>query len=75
MHILSGHLSFQIEHHLFPDIPSSRYAEMSVRVKDICARHNVPYNSKPMSQQYLSVVKKMYRNSIPGKGGMEISPS
>jgi NADPH-dependent stearoyl-CoA 9-desaturase len=73
MHILSGHLSFQIEHHLFPDIPSSRYEEMSVRVKEICARHNVPYNSKPMSEQYLSVVKKMYRNSLPPGTPKEIN--
>ena len=25
-HILSGNLSHQIEHHLFPDIPAHRYA-------------------------------------------------
>jgi len=65
MHIMSGHLSFQIEHHLFPDIPSSRYAEISVRVKEICEEYGIPYNSKPMSEQYFSVLKKMYRNSFP----------
>lgn len=67
MHIMSGHLSFQVEHHLFPDIPSSRYQEMSIWVKDICLRYNIPYNVKPMHQQYFTVLKKMYRNSFPNK--------
>lgn len=67
MQIMSGHLSFQVEHHLFPDIPSSRYQEISVRVKEICNKYNIPYNSAPMSEQYLSVVKKMYYNSFPPK--------
>lgn len=67
MHIMSGHLSFQIEHHLFPDIPSSRYEEISVRVKEICAKHNIPYNVRPMHEQYFTVLKKMYNNSFPNK--------
>ena len=29
----SGNLSFQVEHHLFPDMPSSRYAEIAPRVR------------------------------------------
>ena len=28
---------FQIEHHLFPDLPSNRYAEISVKVQELCA--------------------------------------
>ncbi len=35
-HFLSGNLSFQVEHHLFPDMPSSRYAEIAPRVRDVC---------------------------------------
>ncbi|MEA2145983.1 MAG: NADPH-dependent stearoyl-CoA 9-desaturase, partial [Solirubrobacteraceae bacterium] len=38
-HILSGNLSHQIEHHLFPDIPAHRYAEIAVEVREICARY------------------------------------
>jgi fatty acid desaturase len=30
-HIMAGNLSFQIEHHLFPDVPSNRYQEISPR--------------------------------------------
>ncbi len=29
MHLMTGNLSHQIEHHLFPDLPSNRYAEVA----------------------------------------------
>ena len=47
-HMLSGNLSFQIEHHLFPDIPAHRYAEISAEVREICKRYGIPYNSGPL---------------------------
>ena len=28
LHVMSGQLGYQIEHHLFPDLPSNRYAEI-----------------------------------------------
>ena len=31
MHIMTGNLSYQIEHHLFPDLPSNRYQEIAPR--------------------------------------------
>src|SRR5262249_43790934 len=45
MHLLSGHLSHQIEHHLFPDLPAPRYAEIAPRVRALCARYGLPYNT------------------------------
>lgn len=65
MHIMSGHLSFQVEHHLFPDIPSSRYEALSKEVQVICQKYNIPYNTASMPVQYTSVIKKMFRNSFP----------
>jgi linoleoyl-CoA desaturase len=44
-HVMSGNLSFQVEHHLFPDMPSNRYAEVAPRVRVLCARYGIPYNS------------------------------
>ena len=49
-HVMSGNLSHQIEHHLFPDIPAHRYAEISVEVREICERYGLPYNSGPLQQ-------------------------
>ncbi len=70
-HILSGNLSHQIEHHLFPDIPAHRYAEIAVEVKEICGRYGLPYNTGPLRKQFGSVVKKIFRLALPGGGGSE----
>jgi len=64
-HILSGNLSHQIEHHLFPDIPAHRYAEIAVEVREICSRYGLPYNTGPLSKQFGSVVKKIFRLASP----------
>jgi fatty acid desaturase len=40
---LQGYLNYQIEHHLFPDLPPLRYREIKPRVQAICARFGVPY--------------------------------
>jgi fatty acid desaturase len=64
-HILSGNLSFQIEHHLFPDLPANRYAEISVEVQDACERYGLPYNVGPLHEQFGSVVGKICRLALP----------
>lgn len=64
-HIMSGNLSHQIEHHLFPDLPAHRYAELAVDVKEACARFGIPYNTGPLYKQFGSVVKKIARLSLP----------
>ena len=33
-HVLSGNLSHQIEHHLFPDLPARRYPEIAAEVRE-----------------------------------------
>ena len=64
-HILSGNLSHQIEHHLFPDIPAHRYAEISVEVREICERYGIAYNSGPLHRQFGTVVRKICRLALP----------
>jgi linoleoyl-CoA desaturase len=68
LHVATGHLSYQVEHHLFPDIPSNRYGEIAPRVRDVCARYDLPYVSGPMHRQYGQVVRKIVRLSLPGGG-------
>ncbi len=71
-HILAGNLSFQIEHHLFPDLPAHRYAEISSEVSEITARYRIPYNTGPLHRQFGSVVRKIGKlalPSLPGRGG------
>ena len=66
-HLLTGNLSFQIEHHLFPDLPSSRYAEIAPEVRAICERHGLPYNSGRLGRQYWSVYKQVLKLAGPGR--------
>jgi NADPH-dependent stearoyl-CoA 9-desaturase len=73
-HILAGNLSFQIEHHLFPDIPAHRYAEISLEVTEIRKRYGIPANTGPLTKQFGSVVRKIVKLALPplpGRGGSE----
>jgi fatty acid desaturase len=74
-HLMTGNLSYQIEHHLFPDLPSSRYAEIAPRVRAVCAHHGLPYNSGRLGRQYLSVARKIARLSLPGGGNGAAGPA
>jgi fatty acid desaturase len=67
LHFMSGHLSHQIEHHMFPDIPAHRYPEMSREVRAICEKYGLPYNSGSLGRQFLSVVKRVARLSLPSR--------
>jgi NADPH-dependent stearoyl-CoA 9-desaturase len=65
-HFMSGNLSFQVEHHLYPDMPSSRYAEIAPRVREVCERYGLPYNTGPFSRQLGSVHRTILRLAFPG---------
>jgi fatty acid desaturase len=65
-HLLAGNLSFQVEHHLYPDMPSSRYAEIAPRVRDICRRYGLPYNTGPLRKQLGTVHRTILRLALPG---------
>ncbi len=75
MHLMTGNLSHQIEHHLFPDLPSNRYREMSPKVRDVCERYGLPYTSGPLYKQYAQVLAKIARYALPGGGASEPAPS
>lgn len=67
LHILTGNLSHQIEHHLFPDVPANRYGEMAPVVRDICARFGVHYNTGSMVGQFSQVIWRILRHSFPSR--------
>ncbi len=66
-HILSGNLSFQIEHHLFPDIPARRYQQVAGEVREVCRRYGLPYNTGGLARQFGTVARKIVRLSFPGR--------
>jgi linoleoyl-CoA desaturase len=65
-HVASGNLGYQVEHHLFPDLPSTRYAEIAPQVKQVCERFGLPYNSGPFAQQLGMVQRTILRLAFPG---------
>ena len=68
LHLMSGNLSFQIEHHIFPALPSNRYKEIAPRVREICERYGIPYSTGPLHRQYGQVLRKIVRFAFPGGG-------
>jgi NADPH-dependent stearoyl-CoA 9-desaturase len=65
LHVLCGNLSHQIEHHLFPDMPSNRYREIAGPVRELFERHGLAYNTAPLWRQVASAWKKVVRLSVP----------
>ena len=65
-HVMSGNLGYQVEHHLFPDMPSTRYGEIAPKVREICMRYGLPYNSGPFHQQLGMVQRTILRLAFPG---------
>jgi fatty acid desaturase len=65
-HVMTGHLSHQIEHHLFPDIPAARYPEMAPRVREICERYGQFYCTGSFRRQLGTVARRILRYALPG---------
>ncbi|WP_069112309.1 fatty acid desaturase [Jiangella alba] len=58
-HVLTGNLSHQIEHHLFPDIPARRYPEVARDVRRLVEKYGLQYNTGRLSKQLLSVARQL----------------
>jgi fatty acid desaturase len=55
----TGHLNFQIEHHLFPTMPRHNLYKIAPLVKSLCERHGVPYVVKPLSTAFADIVRSL----------------
>ncbi|WP_067678842.1 fatty acid desaturase family protein [Nocardia miyunensis] len=67
LRFLSGNLCYQIEHHLFPDLPSNRYAEIAERVRALCDKYDLPYTSGPLLHQYLLTLRTIHKLALPDR--------
>ena len=65
LHFMTGNLSHQIEHHLYPDVPARRYAAMAREVREIAARYGQTYNTGTMSGQFATVLRRIWRYRLP----------
>ncbi len=71
MHVMTGNLSYQVEHHLFPDLPSNRYQEIAPRVQELFERYALTYVSGPLPKQVASAWWKVVRLSLPSAEDLE----
>ena len=69
MAFMSGNLCYQIEHHLFPDLPANRYQQIAPQVREIAGRYGLPYNSRRLSAQLGSTWRKIVRMALPTRAG------
>ncbi|ORB60047.1 stearoyl-CoA 9-desaturase [Mycobacteroides saopaulense] len=67
MRLMSGNLCHQIEHHLYPDLPSNRLHEISLRVREICERYDLPYTTGSMLFQYAKTWRTIAKLSLPDR--------
>ena len=63
----SGNLCYQIEHHLFPDLPSNRYAQIAVRVRALCDKYDLPYTTGSLVHQYLLTLRTIHKLALPDR--------
>ncbi|SDD89493.1 fatty acid desaturase family protein [Rhodococcus tukisamuensis] len=64
---MSGNLSYQIEHHLFPDLPSNRLREVSLRVQALCDKYDLPYTTGSFAKQYLLALRTIHKLALPDR--------
>ena len=64
---MSGNLCYQIEHHLFPDLPSNRYREIAERVRALCVVYDLPYTTAPLAVQYLLTMRTICKLALPDR--------
>jgi NADPH-dependent stearoyl-CoA 9-desaturase len=67
MAFMSGNLCYQIEHHIFPDLPSNRYPEIAERVRALCVSYDLPYTTGPLHRQFLLTVRTICKLSLPDR--------
>jgi fatty acid desaturase len=67
LRFMTGNLCYQIEHHLFPDLPHNRYPEIAERVRALCVTYDLPYTTGPLLRQYLLTVRTICKLALPDR--------
>lgn len=68
---LHGWLNYQIEHHLWPDLPASQYQILQPQVKALCEKYGIPYVQESVWKRLKKTVDVMVGNrSMPRQGAI-----
>jgi len=57
----TGHLNYQLEHHLFPTMPRHHLKEISPKIQALCEKYKLPYHVRSMYQCCCDIVEKLVR--------------
>ncbi|NXN80434.1 FADS2 desaturase, partial [Bombycilla garrulus] len=58
----TGHLNFQIEHHLFPTMPRHNFWKVKPLVKSLCAKYGIQYEEKPLGKAFVDIVGSLKKS-------------
>jgi fatty acid desaturase len=67
LRFMSGNLCYQIEHHLYPDLPSNRLHEVSRHVREVCHKYDLPYTTGSFLTQYAKTWRTIAKLSLPDR--------
>ena len=63
----TGGLCYQVEHHLFPELPSNRLPEIAARVRELCDKYDLPYTSGSLAGQYFQTLRTIHKLALPDR--------
>uniref|UniRef100_F7FYG9 Cytochrome b5 heme-binding domain-containing protein n=1 Tax=Ornithorhynchus anatinus TaxID=9258 RepID=F7FYG9_ORNAN len=58
----TGHLNFQIEHHLFPTMPRHNYHKIAPLVKSLCSKYGFSYVNKPLLTAFADIARSFKKS-------------
>lgn len=68
MTFLCGALNYQVVHHLFPTVSQYHYPAIAPIVREVCKKHNVPYNVLPsFKEAFHAHIKHLYNMGLRGE--------
>ncbi|CAL1543824.1 unnamed protein product [Lymnaea stagnalis] len=58
----SGHLNYQIEHHLFPTMPRCNYHKVAPLVQSLCKKHGIEYRNKTLFNACADIIRMLRKS-------------
>lgn len=62
---LLGGLNYQVEHHLFPNMPRPSLRKAQHLVRTFCAEHNIPYTETSLLESYGAALRSLHELGQP----------
>jgi fatty acid desaturase len=60
-----GGLNYQIEHHLFPNMPRNKLSKAQAIVQTYCREHGIPYHETGMFRSFVELLRGLHASSAP----------